>query len=86
MFSISNIISYLFNDNIEFTVNSSELIDKGDYAYKDIIISLKDRNLQILCRFFDNFENIEYYIKYVEDCYKFFTLQEFHSYILKTKT
>jgi len=85
MINISNIISYLLNFNIEFSIHDSWVIDEGHYAYKDIILSIEDRNLQIVCRFFNNLEDIEYYIKNVEDCYKFYDIHEFHSYMLKIK-
>ena len=85
MVIISNIISYLLNGNIEFSIHNSEFIDKGDYAYIDIIISIKSPKLNIISKFLNKFENIEYYIKNAEDCYRFYDIQEFHAYMLKTK-
>ncbi len=85
MVTISNIISYLLNLNMEFSIHNSKVIDKGNYAYIDIIISILDPKLKIICKFFNKFENIEYYIKNADDCYRFYDLDEFHAYMLKTK-
>ena len=70
---------------MEFNIHNSQVIDKGNYAYIDIIISIHDPKLDIICRFFNKFENIEYYIKNADDCYRFYGIQEFHAYILKTR-
>ncbi len=82
--TIQEILHYVINQNMVFSLSNLKPIDKGHYFQMDIVISLNNCSIEILYRMVFSIlrlENTECCIKTKEDCYRCFTIQEFGNYL-----